>query len=158
MLKKLFKKSGTEFSPPMAGKVVSLDQVPDAVFSKKMVGDGFAVIPSEGKVYAPVNGKVVQLFPTKHAIAIIDESGLEMLIHVGIDTVELKGEGFVAHIEKGSEIKKGQLLLEVDLEFVQAQDKAIITPVVFTNQKQYQSIEVVSGNLTIADTACIIRK
>jgi glucose-specific phosphotransferase system IIA component len=158
MFKKLFKKSGTIISPPMAGQVVTLDQVPDQVFSQKMVGDGFAIKPSEGKVYAPVNGEIAQLFPTKHAIAIIDEDGLEMLIHVGIDTVELKGQGFVAHVEKGAKVTKGQLLLEVDLDYVSEQGKSLMTPVVFTNQNQYASIEVEVGNKSVEDTACIIRK
>lgn len=158
MFKKLFKKAPNTMTSPMHGRVVALTEVPDEVFSQKMVGDGFAVEPSSGKVYSPVNGEVVQLFPTKHAIGIIDEDGLEILIHVGIDTVELKGEGFTAFIDKGDKVKKGQLLLEVDLDFVKEQGKSIMTPVVFTNKNQYKAVEVLSGQKDIETPACEIRK
>jgi PTS system D-glucosamine-specific IIC component len=95
---------------PIEGEVISITETPDQVFSSKMVGDGLAIIPKDNIVYSPVNGTIAQLFPTKHAIGIIDENGIELLIHVGIDTVELKGQGFEAFVEKGDTVKRGQIL------------------------------------------------
>lgn len=158
MIKKLFKKNSIELCSPMAGLIIKIEDVEDQVFSQKMVGDGFAIKPTTGNVYSPVDGKIVQLFPTKHAIGIIDNSGLEILIHVGIDTVELKGEGFIAHVKKDDTVTKGQLLLEVDLEYIVEAGKSTTTPIVFTNKSQYKSIEVVQGHKKIDDIVCKIRK
>lgn len=156
MFKKLFKKDNRVLYTPITGKVIPLDEVPDAVFSGKMVGDGFAVIPTNGKVYAPVNGKIVQFFPTKHAIGIIDETGLEVLIHFGIDTVELKGEGFTTHKAVGDTIKVGDLLLEVDLNVLESHGKSAITPVVLTNKTQYNALKFKFGNCNAKDQVCTV--
>jgi glucose-specific phosphotransferase system IIA component len=130
------------YASPLAGEVLSLDEVPDQVFSQRMMGDGFAVLPTEGVVFSPVDGKIVNLFPTKHAIGIESSSGREILIHVGIDTVNLKGEGFTALVEQGDLVKKGQELLKVDLEFVKKHAPSLITPIIFTNLKQGQSVSI----------------
>lgn len=156
MFKKLFKKESRVLYTPITGKVIPLDEVPDAVFSGKMVGDGFAVIPAEGKVYAPVNGKIVQFFPTKHALGIIDENGLEVLIHFGIDTVELKGQGFTAHKAVGDRVQIGDLLLEVDLQVLEAHDKSPITPIVLTNKTQYKSLSVKFGDYKANQQVCTV--
>lgn len=158
MIKKIFNKSITALNAPMSGRILSIEDVPDQVFSQKLVGDGFAIEPSVGKVYAPVDGEIINLFPTKHAIGIEANDGLEILIHLGIDTVELKGEGFIAHVNKGDKIKKGQLLLEVDIEYVKNSGKSMITPIIFTNKNQYKSLEVLLGNKTPEDVVCKIRK
>ena len=158
MIKKIFKKSIAELKAPMSGRVLLLEDVPDQVFSQKLVGDGFAIEPSDGRVYAPVDGKIIHLFPTKHAIGIEGDDGLEILIHLGIDTVELKGEGFTSYVKKGDTIVKGQMILEVDMAHVENTGKSMITPIIFTNKDQYKSFEVVLGDKTIEDVVCKIRK
>ncbi|EIM06064.1 PTS system glucose-specific transporter subunit IICBA [Planococcus antarcticus DSM 14505] len=131
-----------EFNSPITGELLPISEVPDQVFSGKMVGDGFAIKPTEGKVFSPVNGKVVTVFPTKHAIGIAADNGTEILIHIGIDTVHLKGEGFTSHIEQGDLVEQGQLLMEMDLDYIAENAASIITPVVFTNLEEGQSIQL----------------
>ena len=128
------------FISPIKGEMKPITEVPDAVFSGKMMGDGFAIIPAEGTIVSPVNGKIVNLFPTKHAIGIISDSGREILIHVGIDTVKLKGEGFEAFIAENDRVEAGQLLLKVDLDFIKKNAPSIITPIVFTNLEEGESV------------------
>ncbi|WP_079479378.1 glucose-specific PTS transporter subunit IIBC [Halobacillus salinus] len=135
-------KGELEFVSPIEGKVMSITEVPDQVFSGKMMGDGFAIEPQDGKIVSPVNGKVMTVFPTKHAIGLQAENGMEILIHIGIDTVGLKGEGFTAMISEGDEVKQGQALMEVDLDFVKENAPSIVTPIVFTNLEEGQSVNV----------------
>lgn len=129
------------FISPMTGKIIPINEVPDPVFADKMMGDGFAIDPTEGVVVSPVNGEIVNLFPTKHAIGIRSESGREILIHIGIDTVQLKGEGFTAKVAQGEHVKAGQELVIFDLGFVKQRAKSMITPIVFTNL-QGEKVEV----------------
>ena len=98
---------------PCKGKVVPLSEVPDPTFSEKILGDGFAVIPSEGKIYAPADGEIAMVFDTLHAITLTSSSGAEILIHIGLDTVTLKGAPFTAHVAAGDQVKKGDLLIRV---------------------------------------------
>lgn len=150
--------SGTalEFNNPIKGDILPISEVPDQVFSGKMVGDGFAIKPTEGKVFSPVNGKVVTVFPTKHAIGIAADNGTEILIHIGIDTVHLKGEGFTSHIEQGDLVEQGQLLMEMDLDYIAEHAASIITPVVFTNLEEGQSIKLKkSGAVSAKDTGIL---
>jgi len=140
-LKNLFKKSAKaaksfDFYMPITGALLPLEKVPDPVFSEKMMGDGFAIEPTEGKVYAPIAGTVFSIFPTKHAIALKTHDDLEILIHFGIDTVALGGVGFTIHIEKDQPITPGELLLEVNIEAVKTQVPSLITPIIFTNLNQ----------------------
>lgn len=139
------KKNIERLVPPMKGEVVALDQVPDLVFSKKMVGDGFAVIPEDGMVVAPVSGKVVQIFPTNHAFGILTDSGLEILVHIGIDTVELKGQGFSRCVSLNDEVEVGTPIVEVDLDHLKKQGKALITPVVITNTERIKNLKIHVG-------------
>lgn len=118
------------------GETVSLGDVPDQVFSEKMMGEGFAIIPSEGKVVAPADGEIVSIFPTKHAIGFMSAGGTEILIHVGIDTVKLNGEGFEAHVTSGQAVKQGELLLTFDLDYIKQHAASAITPVIFTNTSE----------------------
>ncbi|MCZ8537115.1 glucose-specific PTS transporter subunit IIBC [Paenisporosarcina quisquiliarum] len=137
-----------EFSSPLAGEILPITDVPDQVFSGKMVGDGFAIRPSNGQVVSPVNGKVVTVFPTKHAIGLVADNGTEILIHFGIDTVKLKGEGFTSKIEQGDLVEQGQILMEVDLDHVEKNAPSIITPIVFTNLAAGQTVNIKkSGNV-----------
>lgn len=130
------------FISPIKGELKPITEVPDAVFSGKMMGDGFAILPSEGTVVSPVNGKIINLFPTKHAIGILSDSGREILIHVGIDTVNLKGEGFESLIVENARVEAGQPLIKVDLEYVAENAPSIITPIVFTNLKEGEEIVI----------------
>ncbi|WP_246943112.1 glucose-specific PTS transporter subunit IIBC [Bacillus pinisoli] len=142
-----------EYSSPLTGQVMQLDDVPDQVFSQRMMGDGYAVLPTEGVVVSPVDGTIVNLFPTKHAIGIESTNGREILIHVGIDTVNLKGEGFTALVSQGDQVKKGQELLKVDLDFVKGKAPSLITPIIFTNLKQGQTVALgKQGNVTRGET------
>jgi PTS system D-glucosamine-specific IIC component len=134
--------SGEEFAAPLSGKLLPINEVPDQVFSQKMMGDGFAIEPTEGTVVSPVDGTIVNLFPTKHAIGIRAENGQEVLIHVGIDTVKLEGKGFESFISEGDKVTKGQKLLEVDLNFIKENAPSIITPIVFTNLPEGTSVKL----------------
>lgn len=130
------------FVSPMSGELHPITDVPDQVFSGKMMGDGFAILPEDGTVVSPVNGKVMNVFPTKHAIGLLSDSGHEILIHVGIDTVNLKGKGFDIFVSEGDTIKIGDRLLQVDLDFIKNQVPSIMTPVVFTNLKDGATIHL----------------
>ncbi|KYD21523.1 PTS sugar transporter subunit IIA [Parageobacillus toebii] len=137
MLKKLFSKKietrVVEIHSPLDGEAMPLEEVPDPVFAQKMMGDGLAIIPKNGKVVSPVNGKVVQIFPTKHAVGLVSEEGLEILIHIGLETVELNGEGFEVAVSAGEKVKVGDPLLNVDLDYLEQKHKEIVTPIVITN-------------------------
>ena len=130
------------FISPLEGEIKPLTEVPDAVFSEKMMGDGFAIIPSEGTVVSPVSGTIVTFFPTKHAIGILSDSGREILIHVGIDTVKLEGKGFEALVEQGDRVKEGQPLLKIDIDYISEHAPSIITPIIFTNLFDGESISI----------------
>lgn len=118
---------------PMTGEVAPITEVPDDVFSQRLVGDGFCVFPSEGRVVAPVSGVIVNLFPTRHAVGLRTLDGLEVLLHIGIDTVKLQGEGFKALVAEGATVQAGQPIMEVDLSAIQDKVPSLVTPVVFTN-------------------------
>ena len=153
---RFFKKNKLSLKMPVNGKVIELLEVPDLVFSQKMLGDGFAIEPSDGIVCSPISGKVVQKFPTNHAIGLETNDGLEILIHFGIDTVELKGEGFKSFIEVGDNVEVGQKLLEVDLEFLKKNNKSIITPIIFTNYDKIKKFNVILGDVEVKNDCCEI--
>lgn len=137
MLKRLFKKEKIKtIHAPLSGKIIPLEDVPDPVFSQKMMGEGVAIQPHEGKVLSPVDGEVIQVIKTKHAIGLQTTDGVEVLIHIGLETVDLKGEGFNVHVATGDKVKVGQSLMEFDLEFIRKHAKSIITPVVITNSNE----------------------
>ena len=125
---------------PLTGEVKPLSEVNDDVFSKEVMGKGIAIVPSVGKLVAPCDGEIVSFFPTKHAIGIKSNNGVEILMHVGIDTVNLQGQYFNAKVEMGDRVKKGQLLLEFDLEAIQKEGYDVITPIVITNNKDVVSV------------------
>ena len=126
---------------PAKGKAVSLKEVNDPTFAEEMLGKGTAVIPEEGKIYAPADGEIGMVFDTLHAISMTTDFGAELLIHVGLDTVKMKGDGFTGHVKAGDHVKKGDLLLEVDLEKVKAAGYDTITPVLVCNTQDYASVE-----------------
>lgn len=137
MLKKLFKqKREVNIVAPINGKIIPIEEVPDPVFNQKMMGEGIAIIPEEGMVYSPVNGKVILIAETKHAIGLITEDGVEILIHIGLETVGLKGKGFTAKVNVGEDVSAGQLLMEVDLKYIGEHASNTITPIVITNSAE----------------------
>lgn len=146
-----------EFAAPIEGEIVALEEVPDQVFSQKMMGDGFAILPSSGKIVAPCDGKIETLFPTMHAIGITSSTGYEILIHIGIDTVELKGEGFTAHVAQGDQVKKGQHLLDFDLDYLKKNAPSIITPIIFTNLKEGEKVTVLKQGLVKLEENQIVK-
>jgi glucose PTS system EIICBA or EIICB component len=149
------KQASDEIAAPLTGKVIPITEVDDQVFSQKMMGDGFAIEPTDGTVVSPVDGEVVNVFPTKHAIGIKADSGREILIHFGIDTVNLKGEGFTSFISEGDKVKRGQKLLEVDLEFVKKNAPSVTTPVVFTNLAEGESIKILKDEVSQGDAPVV---
>ncbi len=134
-----------DFVMPMEGKIIELEDVPDEVFSTKMMGEGFAIEPSNGEVVSPVDGKIAILFSTRHAIGIVAESGLEVIIHCGIDTVNLNGRGFETFVKQGEYVKAGQLILSVNLDEVKNQGKSIITPIIFPNLSEDKILSIKAG-------------
>lgn len=130
---------------PMAGKAIALADVADPVFASEAMGKGMAIEPTEGKVFAPVDGTITVLAETGHAVGLLSDDGAEILLHIGIDTVELKGEPFTAHVKQMQEVKKGDLLMDVDLEAVKAAGKATTTMVIITNTDDYASVDAHVG-------------
>ncbi|WIV12789.1 PTS glucose transporter subunit IIA [Proteiniborus sp. MB09-C3] len=147
MLNFLKRKREISMAAPMTGEIIEIDKVPDAVFAGKMIGDGLAIKPSEGTVVAPCNGKIIQVFPTNHAIGILTPEGIELLIHIGLDTVNLKGNGFKVFVAAGDDVKKGDKLLEVDLEYVSNNAKSTISPIIITNIDMIHSLSVKKGTV-----------
>lgn len=128
---------------PVAGKVIKLSDVQDEAFSSGAMGEGIAIEPSEGKVYAPCDGEISAFFPTGHALGITSKTGAEILIHVGMDTVSLNGQGFSAKAKSGDKVKRGQLLLEFDMEYIRSQNLPLTTPVIITNSDEMTEFKTV---------------
>ena len=124
------------------GQVIAITDVKDPVFSQKMMGDGFAVEPENGKIYSPVAGTVTSVFPTKHALGLLTENGLEVLVHIGLDTVSLEGQPFEVHVSEGQKVAAGDLLVTADLEAIKAAGRETSTVVVFTNAAAIKSVTV----------------
>ncbi|MBU8880361.1 PTS glucose transporter subunit IIA [Bacillus sp. FJAT-29790] len=122
-----------DFVMPIEGEIIPITEVEDPVFSEKMMGDGFAIIPANGSVVSPVDGEIMNVFPTKHAIGIKSKTGYEILIHVGLETVNLKGEGFTVLVNEGEQVSKGKEILKFDLDYIRKSAPSTVTPVVFTN-------------------------
>ena len=135
---------------PLAGTVIPLSEVHDEVFASEMMGKGCAVIPEEGKVYAPFDGKVVGLLDSHHAVGMESTDGVEILIHVGMDTVKLNGRCFTIHVEEGEQVKKGQLLLEFDIPGIKEAGYEVTTPIVVTNSDEFNDVEMkAEGQVTV---------
>jgi glucose PTS system EIICBA or EIICB component len=130
--------STISFVAPLSGKVVSLEEVPDEVFSQKMMGDGIAVQPTSGDVYSPVDGEIVDVFPTKHAITLRSDEGAELLIHLGLETVNLKGEGFEIKVSPKDKIKKGDLIAQFAIDQIGEKGYNTITPIILLNGDQFK--------------------
>lgn len=127
---------------PVNGELMDISEVPDPVFSERMTGDGFAVLPHDGVIASPVYGKVFNVFPSKHAIGIMSDGGKEVLVHIGVNTVKLKGQGFNVLVQEGDLVAAGQPILEVDLDYVKAHAPSIISPIVFSNLPEGASVKL----------------
>ena len=135
------------------GQVVALEQVKDPVFAQKMMGDGFAVEPANGNIVSPVSGTVSSIFPTKHALGLVTEAGLEVLVHIGLDTVSLEGKPFTVHVAEGQKVAAGDLLVTADLDAIRAAGREISTVVVFTNAEAIKSVKLEQTGSLAAKTA-----
>ena len=158
-------KKGSEEEPgverlgsPLAGRVVGIEQVSDKTFADKILGDGIAVIPSEGKVFAPADGTVESLMESHHAVCLLTLGGAELLVHVGRDTVSLNGRHFAAHVKEGDKVKRGQLLLSFEREALLAEGFDLATPMVVSNGDEFSMEKVQDGQIRPGDTVITLTK
>lgn len=144
---------------PLNGKIMPLDQVPDPVFAGKVLGDGIAIEPIDGKIYSPVDGEVASIAATKHAFGFCTDDDLEILVHFGLETVSLQGEGFTVHVKEGDKVKKGDLVAEVDYKMLQAKNIKLITPVLICGDLDEIELTCASGNVKAGkDTVITVEK
>jgi len=143
----LFKAKKETILSPADGDVVQLEEVPDEVFSQKMAGDGIAIMPRSNTFVAPVAGTVTKIFSTNHAFSIQTKSGLEVMVHIGLDTVALNGEGFKRLVEEGTKVSIGKPIISADLEFIASKGKNIVTPIVLNHEKELVISTDIIGNI-----------
>ncbi|MGI8351328.1 beta-glucoside-specific PTS transporter subunit IIABC [Niallia circulans] len=144
-----------EIVSPISGELISLKEIPDQVFASESMGKGVGIIPSAGRAVSPVNGIVTTLFKTKHAIGITSDNGAEILIHIGMDTVQLEGKYFTAHVKQGDKVSAGDLLLEFDMEKMREEGYNLITPVIITNSADYKQIDTIKER-TVSEKQVVI--
>ena len=144
---------------PIAGKAVSITEVPDHTFAEGMLGNGVAIIPADGKVYGPCDATVDLMFATGHAVSLVAANGAEILIHVGLETVGLEGKPFTVHVKNGDAVKKGDLMVEVDPEAIKAAGLNTITPIVICNTDDFATFKTFVGKeVTPADVVIDLAK
>ncbi len=149
------KEVAPEFLATQNGEVINIEEVGDGVFSAKMIGDGFAVTPSSNEVYAPVSGKVTQVFDTYHAYGITTDDGLDVLVHIGLDTVSLNGEGFKPFVKEGQKVKAGDKIAEADLDFIKSKGYKTTTIVIITNMDAVSGLNVNYGTSKGGETVAM---
>lgn len=149
---------GTVIKAPLTGEIVPIEDVPDPVFADKVVGDGIAINPTGSVMVAPCDGEIGKIFETNHAFSMETATGVELFVHFGIDTVELKGEGFKRIASEGQQVKAGDPVIEVDLDFLKAKAKSVITPVVISNMDDVASLEKSSGSVVEGSDDLLIVK
>lgn len=147
--------AGIVIHAPLSGEIVPIEEVPDVVFSEKIVGDGIAIKPVGNKMVAPCNGKIGKIFETNHAFSLESDTGIELFVHFGIDTVELKGEGFTRIAEEGQQVTTGDTVIEFDLAFLEERAKSILTPIVISNMDEIKELQKMSGSVTQAESAVL---
>ncbi len=156
---KLFSKSLDQLCAPVAGEAVPVSVVPDPTFSEGMLGDGIAINPTDGKIYAPCDATVDMMFTTGHAVSLVADFGAEILIHVGLETVSLEGKHFTVHAKNGDKVKKGQLLIDVDLDAIKAEGFNPITPMLVCNSSEFATFNTTTGKtVTTEDTVIELAK
>ncbi|MFV9998278.1 MAG: PTS glucose transporter subunit IIA [Arsenophonus endosymbiont of Dermacentor nuttalli] len=138
---------------PISGEIVNIEDVPDVVFAEKIVGDGIAIKPTGNKIVAPVDGTIGKIFETNHAFSIESDNGIELFVHFGIDTVELKGEGFTRIAEEGQKVQKGDLVLEFNLPLLEEKAKSTLTPVVISNMDAIKELTKLTGPVIVGESA-----
>jgi len=159
MFGKLFSLGGIKILSPLSGKVIALKEVNDPVFSEGALGVGTAVKPDGGRITAPVDGVISLMFETGHAVSMTSKDGMEILIHVGLDTVKLKGRHFTRHAGTGDKVKAGDLLITFEREAIAAEGYDTVTPVVVCNPDDFKSIEVTaSGTVKEQDEIIVVKK
>ncbi len=152
-LKKMFGgKDTVKILAPVEGEAVSIKEVSDPTFSEELLGKGIAIKPAKGRVVAPIDGTLTVMFDTKHAVSITANNGAEVLVHVGLDTVSLKGEHYTAHKSQGDKVKAGDLLIEFDIDAIKGKGFDVITPVVICNSADYPNMKVHTGVVKELDT------
>lgn len=144
--------SGIEIVAPISGEIVPIEDVPDVVFAEKIVGDGIAIKPTGNKMVAPCDGTIGKIFETNHAFSLESDTGIELFVHFGVDTVELKGEGFTRIASEGQQVKKGDTIIEFDLAVLEEKAKSVLTPVVISNMDEVKELQKMSGTVTLAET------
>ncbi|QEY34855.1 PTS glucose transporter subunit IIA [Caproiciproducens galactitolivorans] len=149
------KKKKFEILAPLTGKAVPVSETPDSVFSGKVLGDGVTILPENGEVVAPVAGKVVNIAHSYHALCIEGDDGAEVLIHLGINTVELKGKGFCCHIKQGDHVQAGQKLMNMDLEFIKEQGYSTASPCIVTNLTDLKNLSLQTGDAKAGETVVV---
>lgn len=151
--------TGKSFVAPLTGKFISISEVPDQVFSQKMMGDGFAIDPTAGTLVAPFDGVVASIFPTNHAVGLRREDGVEVLLHIGVDTVNLNGEGFTGLVATGDTVTAGQKLVEFDLEGIRPKVPSVYTIAVFTDLagKVLNTDEFIGTDVTAGDSLAVVK-
>ena len=145
-----------EIDAPVSGEVVALSEVKDEVFSKEIMGKGVAVRPNEGKVVAPFDGVVSAIFPTNHAVGLTNAEGVEVLVHIGLDTVELNGKHYTGHVKNGDQVKKGDLLVEFDIDAITKEGYDVITPVIITNTNNFIDV-IETENKEVNKLDCLLK-
>lgn len=156
---KLFGKNKTiEIGCPLKGEAVPVTEVNDPTFSENILGTGVAVRPAKGRIVAPADGTIGLMFETGHALSMVTNDGVELLIHVGLDTIKLKGKHYTIHAGNDQKVKKGDLLIEFDPEAIVAEGFEVITPVVVTNPGDYKSVEVQTGPMEELTPLILITK
>lgn len=153
------KEDGIKLVSPVLGKLVSIKEVSDPTFSEEILGKGVAIIPSEGKFCAPANGTVTTVFPTGHAAAITTEEGVEVLIHIGLDTVKLDGKHFTIIAQEGQKVNAGDVLIEADLSQIKEEGYDIITPIIICNSDDFSEIvPEADSDVACGDTIITLKK
>ena len=142
---------------PVVGRCFDISEIPDEVFSTKMLGNGIGFESSEGILYAPVDGEILQVFPTKHAMVLKSKEGIEILLHIGIDSVEMKGEGFQAFVEKNQQVKAGDKLLTFDNDLIKAKVKSNLSVLILTDNEIMESVEFKLGTVDKNDDVIIVK-
>ncbi len=155
---KIMKGNRIEICSPVNGEIVPIDTVPDPMFAQEMIGKGVAVIPSDGRFVAPSDGELTALFETGHAYCINTTDGAELMVHIGIDTVKLKGQFYKTCAKQGDKVKKGDPIVEVDIEGVKGAGYEVITPVIISNHDKFSDIKKKSGTVSAGDMILDMKK
>lgn len=159
MLGFMKKKNEEILASPIEGEALPSSAASDPTFGEDMLGKGITIMPTVGKVFSPVDGTISMVFETKHAINMISDMGAEILIHIGLDTIKLKGEHFTAHVEDNARVKKGDLLLEFDMEAIKAAGFDIISPIIICNTDSYKEVRTFTGKrVKPGDEVIVLRK